>query len=253
VAGRTRLSWDKYSKYMVLRKSSALTPHLPVTRWMTERNFQALLERYKQVVVKPTNKSGGLGVMKIAKIGNHRYQLHADSRVRTFESSSELIRYLKKHAARGHIVQQYISLAKMNGRPFDLRIMVQRRQTGDWQVTGKLAKVAGKGYIVTNVARSRGSVLPVEWAVKRSSMQRSSGRSLSGHIHEVALQTARQIRKYYPWERKLGIDMGLDVNGRIWIIEVNFHPAVSLFQRLKDKSMYRKIISVMSVKKPERR
>jgi len=37
--------------------------------------------------------------------------------------------------------------------------------------------------------------------------------------------------------------MGLDRNGRVWIIEANFKPMKRLFLKLKDKSMYRKIVA----------
>ena len=63
------------------------------------------------------------------------------------------------------------TLATKNGRPFDLRVMVQRHPNAHWQVTGMLAKVAGKGFIVTNIRRSGGKVVTVENAIRHSELQ----------------------------------------------------------------------------------
>ena len=46
--------------------------------------------------------------------------------------------------------------------------MVQRHPNSEWQVTGMLAKVAGKGFIVTNIRRSGGKVVTVENALEHS-------------------------------------------------------------------------------------
>jgi len=41
----------------------------------------------------------------------------------------------------------------------------------------------------------------------------------------------------------VGFDMGVDKSGNVWMIEANPKPALSLFKRLKDPSMYRQIVS----------
>jgi len=41
----------------------------------------------------------------------------------------------------------------------------------------------------------------------------------------------------------LGLDIGIDTSGKPWIIEANFTPAKSLFLKLKEKSMYHRIMS----------
>lgn len=48
-----------------------------------------------------------------------------------------------------------IALATYKGRPYDLRVSVQRGTTGKWQVTGVVGKVAGAGRHVTNVAKGK--------------------------------------------------------------------------------------------------
>ncbi|MDF2958941.1 MAG: yheD 8 [Paenibacillus sp.] len=237
-------SMSKWSKYRIMKKSAQLAPHLPETLWMRERALSRLLSKYGEVIVKPCGSYGGKGVIRITKISDGRYQMHDGSKISTVDSKSELLARLKKRATRNYIVQQYIPLARAGSRPFDLRVMVQRGSRRKWLVTGKLAKVAGKGFIVTNIRRSNGVILPVEKAVKRSVLKGQSMNKLLSDIDQVALQTAKKLEGYYPFIRTMGIDMGLDEKGHVWIIEANFAPMVGLFRGLKDKSMYRKIVSL---------
>lgn len=53
-------------------------------------------------------------------------------------------------------VQQKIKLAKIDGCPFDIRIVVQRRKNAPWTVTGLLANRANEGYIIANSRNSIG-------------------------------------------------------------------------------------------------
>jgi len=239
----SKLSWSKMTKYQLLKRNRKLVKHLPETRRMKKHGLMQMLDKYDKVIIKPSSSFGGKGVMRITAERKGRYSLHSGKKVKHFGSANGLKAYLKRKHLRGYIVQRYVSLAKANGRPFDLRVMVQRRKKSDWTVTGKLAKIAGKGYIVTNIRRSHGNVVSVKTAISQSRIRSKYSNALMSKIDKVALRTAKHLHKYYKWIRTTGVDMGLDRKGNIWIIEANFDPATSLFLKLKDKSMYRKIIS----------
>jgi hypothetical protein len=238
-----KLSFSKWSKYKVLKKSPDLKPHLPETYWIREESFWRLLNKFGEVILKPSGSYGGHGVLLIKSLGNMEFKVQAGPKQETISGKTNLYGYMKKRINKNFIVQRRISLASVNKRPFDLRVMVQRLRKSPWEVTGKLAKVAGKGYIITNMRRSSGTILPVKIAIKRSPLKRFPISDLLYNIDQVALLTAKQLKQYYPNVRAIGIDMGLDDNGNIWIIEANFKPVYSLFLKLKNKSMYRKIQS----------
>jgi len=54
----------------------------------------------------------------------------------------------------------------------------------------------------------------------------------------VLFVTKKSCRKL----RIVGFDIGVDRGGKPWIIEANFRPSKKLFKRLKDKTMYRRIM-----------
>ncbi|MBB6732713.1 YheC/YheD family protein [Cohnella zeiphila] len=239
-----QLSWSKWSKHKVLKESAEVFAHLPETRWMTEKSFWKLLNKYKEIILKPSSKSGGSGVVQVSSEDGVRFEVHSGRYKKQVSGKNALIAYVQKLSSPHYIIQRRIPLAQVHGRPFDLRIMVQRKKNADWNVTGRLAKIAGKGYIITNTIRSNGYVLPVEQAIQRSNLkQQRRIKGVLSEIDRVALMAADQLRRFYPGIRTIGLDMGLDVRGKAWIIEANFTPMTSLFLKLKDKSMYQKILT----------
>ncbi|WP_391563885.1 YheC/YheD family protein [Paenibacillus cremeus] len=80
-----------------------------------------------------------------------------------------------------------------------IRVMVQRRKSSRWKITGKLAKRAKAGYIVTNVTKR---VLPVKKAIRLSKIKNSLADSTMNKIDNISLRTAKQIGLYYPTFRR---------------------------------------------------
>jgi glutathione synthase/RimK-type ligase-like ATP-grasp enzyme len=236
-------SWSKWSKHKSLMESAALAPHLPKTHRLEQASLWRLLDKYGEVIIKPTGSWGGKGVFRIKETGADKYEVHDGDRKKPFKDRDALNEYISKHTKKDFLVQQRIKLASVNRRPFDLRVMVQRHPKSNWEVTGRLAKIAGKGYIVTNVQRSHGSIQSVEYAITHSDIKGPNKQELIAQIDRVALLAAKQLKKHHPNRRIMGIDMGIDKQGHVWIIEVNFTPMKGLFLKLKDKSMYRKIKS----------
>ena len=82
--------------------------------------------------------------------------------------------------------------------------------------------------------------MPVEEAIQNSSLSQShiQIQDLLSEIDKIALLAGAKLNPKY---RTIGFDIGIDQKGNIWIIEVNFYPVLSMFNLLKDKTMYRTI------------
>lgn len=237
-------SLSKLGKHKVMLKSARLRAALPATRTLSKRSLSDYLARYTKVIAKPTGGYGGAGVIQICAMIGGRYQIQSGKHKHTVTGLEAAYSYLRsKCKGKRYLIQKRISLAKVKGRPFDIRVMVQRRRgSHSWKVTGKLAKIAGAGYIITNTARSRGRVVPLSTALRRSNIRGASLSRIERSINSISLAAVRQLHKYYRI-RTIGVDAAVDHDGKVWIIEANFKPAVSLFNRLKDKTMYRRIMT----------
>jgi len=236
---------NKLGKYKLMRKWSSLAPHLPETDWFDEEQFRRLLDKYGDIIVKPNEGSGGRNVIRVFSSGNNHYTIHHDNKQISLLGLSNVNQdVMRKVGSEDYIVQRRIPLATVNLRPFDVRVIVQRKAQSDkWTVTGKLVKLAGKGYIVTNLTRSKGKPLLVSEAIQRSSIEQRFKKGLVSKLNTMAVNVARSLRRRYPIQRIYGMDMGIDNKGFIWIIEVNIRPSMSHFRKLGDKETIRRIMN----------
>ena len=235
---------DKWKDYQVMKREEALLKSLPKTQLLTKQSFWEMMNKNNQVIIKPRHGYQGRGVTQISSLGKNLYEIHAENKKVTLTDREEV--YSQLNVQKGsfrykrYIVQQRIPLATIDDCPFDLRVMVQRRKNSPiWVVTGKLAKVAAQNYFITNVAQN---VLPVEEAIQNSSLSQFhlQIQDLLSEIDRIALLAGAQLNPKY---RTIGFDIGLDQKGKIWIIEANFYPVLSIFNLLKDKTMYETIKS----------
>jgi hypothetical protein len=236
---------NKWFKYWFLKKSEQLASYVPETRIMTKNDFWDLMAKYRHVIVKPIGGSRGQGVIQVSSIGNDQYALHFENIRFMIQGKENTYMYLKrKIGSIRYMVQRRISRPTINGRPFDLRVIIQRRRYSNlWIVTAKVAKVAGKGYIVSNNTRSRGALLPVLTAFQRSTIKHLSPEILLSNIERIALLSTQRLATYFKGHRIYGLDIGLDQKGSVWIIEANLYPSTSHFWKLKDKTMYHRIMA----------
>jgi hypothetical protein len=238
-------SRNKLVKYRHMKSFAPLAPYLPETNWMSQEAFWSMMTQYERAILKPAGGSRGRGVYQVTSLGNDKYEIHIENRKITKVGKDETYDYLSQCiGSESYIVQRWISRARVGGRPFDMRVIIQRkRKSQKWTVTGKIAKVVGKGYIVSNITRSKGTLLPVETAIARSPLKSHSIRSLQSSIDQVGLLSASRLSTLFPNHRIYGLDLALDQSGHPWIIEANLFPALSHFRKLKNKKMLQRIMT----------
>lgn len=215
-----------------------MAARLPETLLLEKDALPKMLARHKSVVLKPRDGSFGTDIIFIQRTGTGAYRMQHENNAITMNGTDEVLQWLwTESKGRGYLVQERIRLARIQGRPFDIRIMVQRKRAArsPWTVTGSYAKVAAKGYLVTNVASRP---IPLLQALRAA---RIEDRSLPARLKQAALQAAERLGEQDPDLRQVGFDIGLDEDRRIWIIEGNYRPVLRPFRRLKDASMLRRI------------
>ena len=241
-----QLPTGKWNEYQVMKGDLRISPYLPETKYFTESSLWEFIDKYRQVIIKPCWGQWGRGLVQVSFLGNEQYELHTESIKLIFEGKKQTYDYLKNNylLKNAYIVQQRIPLMTYDNCPFDLRIMVQRkRNSSDWEVTGGLARVALKGFIVTNVTKY---ILPIEKAIQNKYINQFTITDILSEINRVALLTAIQLEKFYSRSRCIGFDIGLDEKANIRIIEANFKPDLKLFYCLEDKTMYRTILKYLA-------
>jgi glutathione synthase/RimK-type ligase-like ATP-grasp enzyme len=235
-----RLYKGKWKKYNVLMKDERLKPFIPETKRLNEVSFWEMMDRHQQVIVKPNRGRWGIGLMKIKRVGNDEYELHSELNKWIIQGRLDTYNIVKRYLRKKkNIVQQAIDVATINDCPFDLRVMVQKNEAHpSWVITGIVAKVASKGYFITNTAHK---VMYMQDALEESTTSTIPVYEIMQKVEEVALMAANQLSTYYVNHHIFGLDIGIDHHGNPWIFEANYSPNLSVFRLLEDEHILSKI------------
>ena len=233
---------DKWYKTTLMRQNDLLRQHMPDTAVVTKQELYRMLAKYGMVYVKPARGSQGNGVIRMERGGGakatYRYQL--GKRRWNFSNFKEAYRSLSNQMkGKRYIVQQGIRLLRHKGRAFDIRHMIQRTPSGDFAVTGTLARVAAPSKIVTNGSQG-GSIYATDAVLRRHT--NSAGRSrLHRRMDQLAQRTVQLFREHTDGVNELGMDYAVDGGLKPWILEVNTKPDAAPFTLLADRSIVRRI------------
>ncbi|WP_186670339.1 YheC/YheD family protein [Sporosarcina sp. BP05] len=234
------LSSSKWSQHLVFITNRPLESYVPHTDLCTKVSFKSFLSRYNEVIIKPCYGQEGIGIVQITSNYDHSYEIHSGIkkfRLATLEETYHFIEenYLYK---KDYVIQERLPLATINDCPIDCRVIVQKIDS-TWRSTGKIVKVAGEGFFITNAAQD---LLPLETAIQNSNMSHININLLEDEIDEICNSAAKQLEENKSGIKIIGFDIGITDLGDIWIIEGNHTPDLSMFYMLEDKSIYMNIL-----------
>ncbi|MBC9786466.1 YheC/YheD family protein [Heliobacterium chlorum] len=235
--GKWRL-WKYFAKNIKIR------PHLPDTRLLSENTFQSFLYKYESIFIKPWDGYGGEGIYKVWRKNQNYLIVKERGEPETYSDVGQLYSSLKSNIGnkRQYIIQQAVDLALIEERPFDIRIMFLRYK-GDWKYAGMVAKVAGKDSIITNIKRGKGYTVNVDEALRKSfNWDINKIKDAKKKMVSLGYRTCYHFDRYKRYSR-MGLDIALDKEGRLWMFDQNTVPALFLFK--KNKTTYKKIQAIL--------
>lgn len=233
----------KWKMHQFYSKHPEIVQALPPTAILTLSSLTSFMNKYNKVYLKANTIHTGRGIIKAWRIPNGYKYVRVRGKVNSCPSTTALCRDIKKmYPNELFIVQKEIKLAKMNGRAYDIRVMMMRDGTRKWQYAGMIAKVHGQGSIVSNVRRGGGYVTTVGHALQQSGFDKSRIDQIQKQLIELSRTIMHHSEKYPFYSFQTGIDLAVDKYGKVWIIEVNLHnPSHGLFKQLEDKTYYRRV------------
>ncbi|MNH85768.1 Endospore coat-associated protein YheD [compost metagenome] len=226
-----------------MRRSPLLRRHLPETRPYHPYVLKRMLNQHSTVFVKPDTGSQGRGIVRLKRIKNKGVHISWGLNNRKV-SRKFVIRELHQRLSPYHsyLVQQGLHLTKYHHRLVDIRVFLQKPGT-KWLISGKVVRVGAAGRFVTNYSQGG---RPVHLPKVLNSIYHHNPQKVHRTIQkidQIAYHAAAALNRRFPGIRVLGIDIGLDRSGRIWIIEANTRPGTQLFKNLGDQSMYHAIVT----------
>jgi hypothetical protein len=114
-----------------------------------------MMKKYSMLIIKPCHSSKGNGIMSLEKISQNEwlliYQTKKGNKKEIGDKEQIVKLIMNKINEKKYITQEKIKLTTLNNRPFDIRVILQKNDQGDWNVKEMLEKLAAKGEFVTNV------------------------------------------------------------------------------------------------------
>lgn len=218
--------WGKDHVHRLLEEDPLIRPFLPHTVRADTASVQTMLSQHGDIVIKPCSGSVGLGMMRLYRDRfGHFITYSRSSRSmggwRTMRVSAHRTPGILSGRIRRapFLIQQRIRLAAFRGKPFDIRVTVQRGFSGAWEVTGMYAKTAAPGTFVSNLAQGA-AAYPVTEPVSHAFPGISPDQTME-HIAAASLMIAHSLSRHMPYAADFGLDVGLAEDGQLFFIECN--------------------------------
>jgi glutathione synthase/RimK-type ligase-like ATP-grasp enzyme len=212
----------KWKVHLLLMNNDDLFSHLPETVPANRENFDRMLEKYEEIIIKPINGGLGRGIVSISKSERQTWKVQYDQQkgkpLKEIVFSNELPDIVTNKLCRGYIIQQRIPLATYKGNPFDLRVSVQRNGFGQWRVTGIVAKVAKSGGYLTNVAKGGECK---DFAEILEDFPYLDAKEVFKSIEQLSLKVVKDLSSHYFNLADVGLDIGITNEGFPMFIECN--------------------------------
>ena len=232
---------SKWIKTKLLNRNSFIKQFIPDTRRFNRGNLEQMIYSYGMVYVKPERGTYGNGVIRAERGDRHGFTYQHEETLRHFDSFDAFYKSLAKRIGRrSYLIQKGIHLLKHNHRRFDIRVIVQLSPKRTWEATGVIGRLGHPRKIVTNY-HSGGKPMAIE-RLMSSHLSDRQILHLTKELNTLGVRMAEQLQKTYPKIKHIGVDVGLDRSLTPWIIEVNMNPDPYIFNQLKDRSMYNKVM-----------
>jgi glutathione synthase/RimK-type ligase-like ATP-grasp enzyme len=219
--------WEVYNQIFL---DNQLFSYLPKTKIFSKENLHELSQENETIFIKPVHGSQGRNIIRLKKENDNSYSIQTsisalNESTKGNYSLDEVYHLLRPiHQNNYFIIQQGIELATYESCAMDFRVLCHKIQNDHWQVTSAVARVAAEDQFVSNIARGGRMLKPLN--VLRSLLGQRQSLEVLALMKKLALETSSLISSSSTGiTGELGIDIGLDQNGKLWIIEVNSKPS----------------------------
>ncbi|MFV8827447.1 YheC/YheD family protein [Alkalihalobacterium sp. APHAB7] len=228
--------YTKHECTEILSENKHLRPHIPETNSLENlEDLHFYTKKYNQFYLKPIRGHGGKGIFYVKILGNGKVSCIGKREKEIFDSCSELENWFQHYFQRHkYILQEAIVTKKWKGgKATDIRLNMNKNGNGKWEVSFLVGRIALNKVFVSagagnNVLIYIDHFLKQLFSDKGHEVIKKSIIDLGYSICETFDNT-----KYNMGD--LGIDLGIDNQGKLWIFEVNNLP--NPFHKLKDKSL----------------
>lgn len=234
----------KLETISTLRKNPNLIDSIPETMtYRSSKDIEEMITKHRSIYLKPDALYKGKGIFRISKADNDGYKiehrLDDSNEVFYMQNLDNIDTLINKYSALGggYLIQEEIIKASYCDYPFDFRLLYQKDWQGVWQPTGIAVRMGAPGSIITS-PRSGGAVIEFSKVLQQTFNEDIDAKN---GLYEVVVNIGKEVVTTIEQDFgdcvELGLDMTIDVNRKVWIIEVNGKPLKVSLKWLNDLAL----------------
>lgn len=239
--------FNKWEMFCWLSTKPEVAKHLPATElYLDKKQLLRLLERYRVLYLKPVSGMKGIGVIQ-AQIHGHnvllRWREKTGNREITLQQNADWnLKELKNIRPGKYILQEPINLLRYQNRLIDFRVILQKDNNIQWINQGVIARLGAPGSVVSNISNGGTAQLAAQFMKDYLGYNEAHSNSLLEGLHQLALNAAKSLDSVGLNCGTLGMDIGMDNSGHLWIIEINNRdPDPTIALDAGDTQLYRRL------------
>ncbi|TXC92792.1 hypothetical protein FS935_00910 [Metabacillus litoralis] len=226
--------YNKFEGSQILSENKSLRSHLPHSRMLNEiDDLDEALEEFHEFYLKPIRGHSGKGIIWVKKDEDH-IKIETAKKTSAVKNSKEIWNLYPKGFSTGkYMIQQGIQTAKWKGKSTDIRLNMNKNGIGDWDVSLLVGRIALKKPFVSR-GSDKNMLMYIEPFLKEMFLPEkiiTMKKSIIQLGHEIG--KTFDDSSYHMGD--IGIDLGLDQRGDLWIFEVNHLPYP--IRSLKDQDL----------------
>ncbi|TNJ58374.1 YheC/YheD family protein [Paenibacillus hemerocallicola] len=203
------------------------------------KQIKQLVEKYPFIYLKPTHGSAGRGIYRLAYVPKHGYYIryrHGGKNVQIRYSRFDVMMNMieKRSNMSRYVAQQGVRLIELDGCSVDFRFHMIKNGNNEWVISGIGAKKAGRGSVTTHVRNGGKLIMPMRLL---SGVFGSRAGKVLDNAKKTVIELAEAVERKCPETLgELGLDIGLDRRGNVWMFEANAKPGHTIFKHPSMKS-----------------
>lgn len=218
--------FNKWELYRWFSGEPGIGPHLPHTQLYGEpQDVLDMLGRHGKVYLKPLLGLRGRGIVRASsndQTYTFEYRENKDNRKIEFDDLQKAMNYLGDRFGKGkYLVQQGIDLLEFQGRVIDFRCIVQKNQFNEWVCQAIIGRAGVRDSVVSNISSGGEAFTAKETLRLATSYSNEQIEALTTRMRSFAITVCNRVSGFGVNCGTLGLDIGVDLQGELWLIEVN--------------------------------